>query len=117
MTLEEKTTRFLGSPTAVTRPEIQACFVTQLWQEIYAQVLIETDSAKQIALAVEAERQILARYVEHSISPCSSDETRDLTNALTALNQIRSAARRAAHPEQGTESSAAPISPVGAFKW
>jgi hypothetical protein len=79
--------------TIPTRLQIKDCFVVQSWHVTYAQALIATAHAEQASLAAEAEKQILARYLELAASHISTGEASDLVNALDVLKQIRNAAK------------------------
>jgi hypothetical protein len=68
-----------------------AGFVTEGWHRPYAEALIEDDPTKLPTLIAEAERAILTRYLELSVSPVARDEGFDLLSAADALSELKKA--------------------------
>jgi hypothetical protein len=61
--------------------------------------LFETDEAKLGAAIAEAERSIVGRFLELSISSVETDETLDLQNAAYALTELKKASAVAYTPQ------------------
>jgi hypothetical protein len=62
---------------------------SETWHRPYAEVLMETEPARQIALIAEAERAIFDRYLELHITPAAADQGIDLQNAVYYLSQLK----------------------------
>jgi hypothetical protein len=71
--------------------EIKEFFVIQNWHRPYAEALLEAGSAELPALIAVAEREILTRYLELSVSPVRTYESLDLLHAVDALSQLKKA--------------------------
>jgi hypothetical protein len=80
-----------SSPLPCNRVELRGCFAIHTWHRTYAEALMETDAAKLRLLITEAEKAILARYLQLSEFPLPTDETLDLLNAVDALANLRKA--------------------------
>ncbi len=74
---------------SVNKTEIQGMFVTQRWQRLYADALLETDPVKLEPIINLAEGAILDRYVDLFVAHAQTDETLDLQHAVTVLLQLR----------------------------
>ncbi len=68
---------------------------SEKWHRPYAEVLMETEPAKQTALIAEAERAIFDRYLELRITPAAAEHSIDLENAVYYLSQLKKANRSA----------------------
>lgn len=63
--------------------------VSQEWHRPYVEALLETDGAKLGALIVQAERAIVVRSLELSVSSIGTDECVDLQNAAYAITELK----------------------------
>jgi hypothetical protein len=69
--------------------DFKKLFVIQNWHRPYAEALLEADPATLPALIAVAEREILARCFELSVSPVPMDEKLDLRHAVRALSRLK----------------------------
>ncbi len=86
VTVPKVRTQFLVS---VEPHELKKMLLSPLWHRPYAEALLESDPAKLPAVIAAAERAILARHKELSVSPSAPDESLDLRNAANALSQLK----------------------------
>jgi hypothetical protein len=90
----------LASPFVSERKvKIKDYSVSQEWHRPYVEALFETDEAKLGAAIAEAERSIVGRFLELSISSVETDETLDLQNAAYALTELKKASAVAYTPQ------------------
>lgn len=69
--------------------ELKDYSVSQEWHRPYVEALLETDGAKLGALIIEAERAIVGRFIELSISSIATNEFLDLQNAAYAVTELK----------------------------
>jgi hypothetical protein len=69
--------------------EVKEMFVIQSWHRPYAEALLEADPARLSGMIAVAELTMLARWLELSISPVTTDEGLDLRHAADALSQLK----------------------------
>jgi len=73
------------------RADLKYYSVSQEWHRPYVEALLETDGAKLGALIAEAERAIVGRFLELSVSSVETDEILDLRSAAYAITQLKKA--------------------------
>jgi hypothetical protein len=77
------------------KSEVKGILDSERWHRPYAEVLMETEPAKQTALIAEAERANFDRYLELRITPAAAEHSIDLKNAVSYLSQLKKATRSA----------------------
>jgi hypothetical protein len=65
--------------------------VSQEWHRPYVEAFFGTDEAKRGAFITEAERAIVDRFLELSVSSNDTEEMLDLQNAAYAITELRKA--------------------------
>lgn len=79
------------SAPAQNRGRLKGYSVSKEWHRPYIEALLETDDAELGARIAEAERAVVGRFLELSVSSVETDEFLDLQNAASALTQVKKA--------------------------
>ncbi len=90
----------LGDTFVSEKPiKIKDYSVSQEWHRAYVEAFFETDGCKLAVVIAEAERAIVGRFLELSISSAKTDEFIDLQSAAYALTQLKRANEFADTPQ------------------
>ena len=87
------------SAPAQNRAHFKDYSVSKEWHRPYIEALLETDDAELGARIAEAERAVVGRFLELSVSSVETDEFLDLQNAAHAITELKKASAVAYTPQ------------------
>jgi len=70
---------------------LEDIFLTQRWHRSYAEALLNSNPINLPVLIAQAERAVLERYLELSVTPSLTGDLVDLGHAVDVLAKLRTA--------------------------